>query len=275
MESKPRILLSCFALGFALLTASAACAAPDDEEPAPEVEGNPNFNVNEANFDQWVFPGGGGANAGRKRIQDRLKLQLDELNRVCGLTDAQQQKLSLAARGDMKRFFDQVEELRKKFLEVRQDQNAFGLIWQEIQPLQRKQASGLFNDPSLYSKIRAKTLSVEQSEKYRAVLEERQRFRYRASVEVAMTTLENSVALDQKQREALAQLLIDKTQPPEAFGQHDYNFVMYRLARLPEQEVKSLLDERQWKTIQPQLTQGRNMKAMLIQNGVVSPSDPR
>ncbi len=274
MNEKLRTILSVLALGAVVLRATDGFAAPDDEEPAPEAAAvNQNFNVNESNFDQWVFQRAGNASAGRQRIRSRLKLQFDELHRVCGLTDAQKQKLALAAEGDTKRFFDQVEEVRQKFLKVRNDQNAFGQIWQEIQPLQTKQAAGLFGDKSFYAKTLRKTLDAEQVEKYQAVLDERRRFRYRASIEVAMATLESSVALRNEQREALVHILIDKTQPPIAFGQYDYYLVMYRLASLPENDLKPLLDERQWKLMQQPFNQARSMKAMLIQNGMIANDD--
>ena len=44
-------------------------------------------------------------------------------------------------------------------------------------------------------------------------------------------------------------------EPPIAFGQYDYYLVMYRLARLPEKDVKPLLDERQWKLMRQQFNQ--------------------
>jgi hypothetical protein len=274
MNEKLRTIPRVLALGALLLGATDGFAAPDDEEPAPDAAAvNQNFNMNESNFDQWVFQGAGNASAGRQRIRSRLKLQLDELHRVCGLTDAQKQKLALAAEGDTKRFFDQVEEVRQKFLKVRNDQNAFNGIWQEIQPLQMKQAAGLFGDKSFYAKTLRKTLNAEQVEKYQAVLDERRRFRYRASIEVAMATLESSVALRNEQREALVHILIDKTQPPIAFGpsQYDYYLVMYRLTSL--KDVKPLFDERQWKLMQQQFNQYRGWKQMLIQNGVIGADD--
>ena len=263
-----------FSLGVVLLGAARGFAAPDDEELVPEaVAVNRNFTVNESNFDQWMFQGVGNAGAGRERIKVRLNLQLDELDRVCGLTEAQKQKLALAALGDTKRFFDEVEEVRKKFLEVRNDQNAFQQIWKDIQPLQLKFAAGLFADKSFYAKTLHKTLNAEQAAKYRAVSDERRRFRYRASVEAAMAMLENAVPLRHEQHEALVGILLDKTQPPATFGSYDYYLVMYRLASLPEKDVRATLDDRQWKLMQQQFQQARAMRGMLVQNGAIAAED--
>ena len=254
----------------ALLAPAAGWAAPDDLEVVAEPEENVQFQINEANFDQWVFQGVGSADAGRKRINSWLTLQLDEADRLCGLTDEQKLKLKLAAGGDTKRFFEEVEEVRKKFLKVKHDQNAFGELWQEIQPLQLKQAAGLFGEKSLFAKTLRKSLSADQFAKYAEVQEERHRFRYRSAVEVALLSLENSVALRGAQHEALVKLLLDKTPPPLVFGQQSQQYVMYQLAVLPAAEVKSLLDERQWTLLSRQLNNHRGIKQFLIDNGVIA-----
>jgi hypothetical protein len=269
------LLMARAAIVLALLACSAriCLAAPDDEEPPAEAPGvNQVFAINETNFDQWVFQSNGNAETARERIKSRLALQVAELERICDLSDAQKEKLSLAARGDVRRFFGQVEEVRAKFMKARNDQNAFGQIWQEIQPLQSKQAVGLFGDRSLFAKTLRNTLTAEQWEKYRTVLEERHRFRYRATIEVAIASLESSVALRREQRETLGHLLLDRTNPPLVFGRSDYWFVMHRLAGLKEIELKPLFDEQQWNKLRPQLLQA-NYRQMLIQNGVIATDD--
>lgn len=276
MNQKTRNLRRVLAMLAILLGPMAVFAAPDDGEPPPaaEAQANNGFNMEESNFDQWIFQGSGNAAAGRARINSHLKLKLDELVRVCGLTEAQQQKLTLAARGDMKRFFDQVEEVRKKFLAVKNDQNAFNGIWQEINPLQQKQAAGLFGETSIFAKTLRKTLTDEQQAQYRIVVEERRRFRYRSAIEVSLISLGNTVALRHDQHEALLKLLIEETQPPYLFGQNDNYLVMYRLAMLPATKLKPLLDERQWKLLQQQFNQARGMEAHLVQSGIIdAPKD--
>ncbi|MEK6261530.1 MAG: hypothetical protein AABP62_23270 [Planctomycetota bacterium] len=259
------------ALWAIMLGPAAGFAAPDDAEPPPaaDVQANNGFMMQEANFDQWIFQGNGNAAAGRARINSHLKLKLDELDRVCVLTETQKLKLTLAARGDMKRFFDQVEELRRKFLAVKNDQNGFNQIWQEISPLQQKQAAGLFGETSIFAKTVRKTLTDEQQARYRIVLDERRRFRYRATIEVSLTSLGNTVALRHDQHEALLKLMVEETQPPHLFGQYDNYVVMYEMSKLPAPKLKGLLDERQWKLLQQQFNQARGLEAHLVQSGII------
>ncbi|MDO8944207.1 MAG: hypothetical protein Q7U75_13545, partial [Desulfobacterales bacterium] len=70
------------------------------------------------------------------------------------------------------------------------------------------------------------------------------------------------------QRERLVELLVERTEPPQVFGQYDHYVVLLRLSQLPEDEVKPLLDERQWKLLQVQFGQARGLEQFLVQNGV-------
>ena len=259
---RSRIVVAWFALA---LQATMGVAAPDDVEALPAAAVvQAQFHVDDSNFDQWVFQGVGGAAKARERLTSRLKLQIDEIDRTCDLSAAQKQKLALAGRGDTKRFFDEVEEARRKFDEVKNDQAAFNGIWQEIQPLQQKLQRGLFGPTSLYAKTVRKTLTAEQAAKYNVIVDERRRYRYRVNVEVAVVTLGNSIAFRHEQHEAIVKLLLDMPPPAEApveaQAQNNYYIMVKQLATVPQDKLRPLLDERQWKLLQRQLNQFRNVR---------------
>jgi len=260
----------CMAMVVVLLGTLSAAAAPDDvEPPAVQNQAVNHFFMNDDNFEANVFQPSGNAKQARIQIETKLKLQLNELNRICELNDAQKQKLKLAASSDMKRFFDEVESVRKKFKAGKQDQNAWNEVWQEISPLQMKMATGLFGDTSFFCKTIRKTLSDEQYAKYNSMVTERRRFRYKSSIETVITSFEDSVALNHTQHDAIVKLLLDETQPPASFGQYDVHVVMYQLARIPEAKLKAVLDERQWNQAQIHFNQYRGMEQFLIQNGLI------
>jgi hypothetical protein len=273
MNRNSSLAFAALIAGVMVLPAYPVFAAPDDVEVGHDADANgqaANFRVNVANFDQWVFPGMPSIAAAHERVAKCVKLQIGEVDRVCGLTADQQQKLQLAAAGDVRRFFDQVEVVRKKFLAVKDDQNAFGQIWQDIQPLQLRMSGGMFGDATMFGKTLRKTLSDEQLAKYDAVVRERRQYRYRASIEVALAMLENTVALRSAQHDAIVDLLVTETQPPDAYGQQDYYYVFYRLANLPEELLRPLMDDRQWDLLGPQLNQYRNMMQFLVQQGMIA-----
>ncbi len=268
---------NCFiAVVFLIVRSSSTGAAPDDIEAVKQDEQQVNvqlFQMDEQNFDANVFQPSGNAKAARTQIETRLKLQLDELQRVCGITEAQKQKLTLAASSDIKRFFDEVDRIRKKVKGGKLDQNEWNNIWQEIQPLRNRQTSGLFGDTSFFAKTVRKSLTEEQIQKYDVVVNERRKFRYRASLEVVVTNLASTVPLRHTQHEAIVKLLLDETQPPPTFGQYDQYFVMYQLEKLAEPKIKPLLDEHQWKLLEVQIQQYKGMEQFLIQNGMIPKED--
>jgi hypothetical protein len=248
--------------------------ADDDEVvPAAEVAAGPQVRENfDGVFDQWLFNGVNNAATGRQKIEAQITLQIAELDRVCQLTEPQKQRLQLAARGDVQRFWEEVETLRLKFNAVKNDQEAVNNMWQEIQPLQQKQARGLTGPGSLLTKTVTTTLTTNQTEQYEALQAARRIFRYEASIAVALTTLEGSVPLTHQQRDALSKLLLEET-PPRRFGQYDNYLINYRLANIPASKLQPLFDKRQWEGLTQQFNQYRGMRDFLIQQGMFAPED--
>ncbi|MBC7816448.1 MAG: hypothetical protein IAG10_06105, partial [Planctomycetaceae bacterium] len=269
-----------FAL-WAILVGPVVSGASEDDDPAEDAPAKAVDLVAESNFDQWVFQErvqlegnrivhrSGTAVAARAKIDSQLKSKLDELVQVCQLDEAQQRKLALAARGDIKRFFDQVEEVRKKFLAVKNDQNRLNQIWQEISPLQQQYSKGLFGEESLFAKTLRKTLTDEQQAKYQADLDKKRRDRYRMVTLASLIEIERTVPLQPQQREKLQQLLLEGTQPPLLFGQYDNQVVMLGLSKLPAAKLKEVLDKDQWKRLQPQLLQASGTEDYLAGYGVI------
>ena len=127
-------------------------------------------------MDQWVFGRLGGSAGARSKLDSSLLVRIEDLERVCGITEAQKNKLRLAGRGDIKRFFDKVEALKRKFQQGQNDPNTN--IWQEIQPLQVELNTGLFGDDSLYAKTIRRTLSPEQAARFESLARERRAFAF-------------------------------------------------------------------------------------------------
>lgn len=270
MRSIRYALISCLAVVALAIVATHAVAAPDDVEPAPAQAGAFNqFFMNDENFEANVFQPSGNAKQARIQLETKLKLQLNEMNRICALDESQIQKLKLAASFDIKRYFDEVDVVRKKFKSGKQDQEAWNQVWQEIHPLQLKLTTGLFGESSFFIKTIRKTLSDEQFAKYDSVVNERRRFRYKSAIETAFASFEDAVPLNHAQHSAIVKLLLDETKPPLAFGQHDQQVVMYQLSRVSQDKLKEVLSERQWTQIQAQINQYRGLEQFLIQNGLI------
>ncbi len=245
-----------------------------DEEDDPAAEQllqvqRGNFEVQENQFDSWIFQNVQTA-AARKRLEQMLTLQMDDVDRACQLTEAQKKKLQLAGRGDVVRFFDEIEVVRKKFLLIRKDQQKFNEIWQDISPLQVKFQAGLFGDDSFYHKTLRNMLKGEQLSKFTTVDDERRKFQYRAKVELVVAMLENALPLRDEQRQKLIKLIVEETKPPRHFGQQDYYIVMWNVSKIPEKRLKPLFSDAEWKALNQQFQQVRGLEQWLKQSGALA-----
>lgn len=258
-----------------LFSSTAAMGQDDDDDPPadgqllqPVVQ---NFEIQENQFDSWIFQNFPTAAAARKKLDQMLSLQMEDVDRTCQLTESQKKKLQLAARGDIVRFFEQVEVVRKKFLLVRKDQQKFNEIWQDISPLQVKFQAGLFSDDSFYHKTLRNMLKGEQLSKYSQVDGERRKFQYRAKAELVVAMLENALPLRDEQRQKFITLIVDETKPPRSFGQQqDYYIVMWNISKIPEKTLKPLFTEAEWKVLNQQFAQVRGMEQWLKQSGALA-----
>lgn len=222
----------------------------------------------EPQIDQWIFQQDGNAAGARTRLDSQMALHVDDIDRGCKLTEAQKRKLQLMGRGDIKRFFDRCDKIKQKFQGVRQEDDKFNQIWQEINPLQMTLQSGLFNDESLFYKSVRHTLSGEQIPQYEAHAAERRAFRHRANVEVTIAIIEQNIPLGEEQRRALIALVANDTKPARKSSDYDMNLIMFQMGRLPEEKLKGLLDKTQWKVVNQLLAQYKGWEQIFRQQGL-------
>ncbi len=228
--------------------------------------------MNEANFEQWIFGNMGNMGAGsagmvHNNLDSRLELQVDEIERSCGLSAVQKKKLLVAGRGDIKRLFDRIAEVRKKFDKVKNQQNAFGMIWQDVQPLQTSVNAGLFGEDSIFAKALRTTLTPDQLARHEQAGRDRLLFLYWAKVDFVLEMLNRAVGFTTEQHQRLRKLLAEETRPPKRLGQNDYYAVLYQIGLIPEAKIRAILDDVQWRTLNRQLAQARGLGMWLKQNG--------
>jgi hypothetical protein len=232
--------------------------------------------LNENIIDQWIFNGvNNGANGSLSRLDSLLKLQIADVGRSCGATEAQQKKLELAGRGDIKRFFDGIEEVKRKHAPLQNDAAVIQQVYQEIQPLRLVVSSGPFGEGSLFAKTLRKILSEEQTARYVAVVRERKLFRHRARIDLAVKQFDTTLGLTAAQRERFTKVLVEQTRPSKITGPYDTQVLMLQLAKLPEDRFKPIFDEAQWRLITQYLEQAKSMEFFLDRNGYVPDADLR
>ena len=176
----------------------------------------PVFVMNDDQFDQWVFGGPQECRAGRNKLDSLLTLQVDEVVRTCGLSEMQKKKLLLAGQGDIKRFFDRVEEKRKKFDKVKNDQNKVGEIYPGASAPPDGAQLGAVQRGSIFAKTLKKVSATSRPARYEEMVREKRQFRYRAKVELVVACSTRRVGFSDDQRRAAR-----RVDPPRDRAPHE------------------------------------------------------
>ncbi|MFM8325461.1 MAG: hypothetical protein ACKN9U_11415, partial [Pirellulaceae bacterium] len=85
-------------------------------------------------FESWAFQGQPEPEV-RRQLQSQVQLQLKAMEKQCGLTTDQKQKLETAAHGDIARFFRMVQLARLKTEGMQPDQEHMQAIQQALSPV--------------------------------------------------------------------------------------------------------------------------------------------
>jgi hypothetical protein len=222
------------------------------------------FNLTNEQFDQWVYSG----NRNNLSSDSEITLAVEAVDRVCHLTQAQQDKLHLAGRGDFARFQLRVDELRAQYAGKNYDQNDIGKIYEKIQPLTTTYQTGMLGSSSLFSKVLHGTLTPAQREEYEGVEGERLKQRYAAKVRLLVAIYGQSCPL-KDERSALIDLLTTETKPPKRTSQYDWYVVLAQASNIPDEKFAAILDAAQMRWLKKSLAQGRGMAGFLKQQDIM------
>lgn len=254
----------------AALGPAAAARGQDDldlADPAAAQPARPMFQLNRQTFDQWVFGNNNASKGGRDKGEALLTIEVDELARACGLSDEQKRELTLAGRGDIERFFAEVEQKRAELQDKQYEQEKINELYQKLQPFQARYNAGLFGEHSLLEKAANRLLDADQAGRREAARRARDEFRFRAKVELAVSILNRSLGLTADQRDAFTRILQEKIRAPRRGGQYDYYVILYRASLLPEETLRPIFDDAQWKVLNKQFAQSKSLEQFLRSNG--------
>jgi hypothetical protein len=106
------------------------------------------------------------ADAVRGRLEKLLEPELQIIDHLCELTDAQREKLRIAGRGDIRRLTEGIAERAMKLPLVGSDEKKVDELCREIEELQRQIKTGPFGNGSLVRKTVETTLTPSQNGKY-------------------------------------------------------------------------------------------------------------
>ena len=189
--------------------------------------------------------------AGRSLLEHVLSDRLVDLKDQCDLTEPQVKKLDLAGKGDIKRFADRMASLRRKIDDPAASEDDLHAVFSECDKLKVALDAGLFGEGSLLSKALARTLSPEQAVHREQTLAQRKLERYERLVWSAAKSLQGNMGLRDSQTEQLVHQILARTRPPKKFGQvFEFALVLFQLSRIPEDTIRPIFDDRQWRALE-------------------------
>jgi hypothetical protein len=244
-------------------------------EPQNQEKAAPQFHVliHDKDFDKWFFNSLGGKDAARLRLESNLATRVEKIAGQCELTKVQKKKLLLAGRGDIKRWFDRVEEMGIKLDSDTDDQKRFWDLLEELRPLRLDSTGDVFGAGSLFAKTLKTTLTDEQKARSGRAARDGALSRHRATTRWVVATLDTILELSSVQHGQLEALLVEQTRPPRYFGEYDYYGVLYQASKLPETKIKSILNDRQWAQLSKHIAESKRLLPTLKAGGFIPDDD--
>lgn len=226
------------------------------------------------------FQHAGSPEKSRDHAVGKLMLEVAALEDAVGLTERQRVKCAAAAKLDVARAMDEIETVRRRYAGRTIDlQNPAGQAeWQrfhqDAQAVQSK-LQELGGETSLLCRVIAGMLDDEQRAAWRRESDARARYHWASIVDAGMVQLDVALGLTAGQHDAIRGLLLEKPLRINRVkvwmhGNHFPPYVCrYGLAQLDQAKLKSLVNERQWKTLAQFIEQGRGMAQHLKQQKMI------
>jgi hypothetical protein len=216
----------------------------------------------------WIGGGLGTPQAARELFEAQLKSRVDRLNGRYQLSATQQKKLFVAGRGDIKRFFDRVDDLRRRQELAAGDREARLANIQDFISLTKAARRDLFDAQSIFAKTIKSTLTPEQIERFAKLEPEIAQRRHLETIRWVVGTWDETIKLNGVQHAQIEALLVQETRPPRTFGYNDYFGLLLQAAR-HEEKLKAVFTPAQWTTVSAQLAEARRLETILKDEGYV------
>jgi hypothetical protein len=210
---------------------------------------------------------GADAGAARDRLESRLIRVIDQVDQMYDLTPEQEKKLEVAGRGDIKRFFDRIAEMKRQFDQPEGDLVQNRVSQHDLHSLRQEFQQNHFDDNSLFSKTLKRMLTPE----HRARYEERDRVAtYRTRVNWVLFPLSRELGLSREQHRRLLDVIAKETRPLEKYGELDEDAILLQASRLAEVQLKPIFDDAQWRRLSERFDRARRMENILVERGYTS-----
>lgn len=206
-------------------------------------------------IDMYLYRGSG-EQGFRRRIDGAVEARLAMISDICQIDESRRKKLEFAAKGDLARFYREVDRIAEetKHLDVR-NQAEMQEAWQKVSPVYQRSRTCILDENSLLTRLLPKLLSEEQRERYDAYMTRKQERRRKTAVKIAISEIERSMPLTAEQRDALLKLLLEHPLPKKVPEGYEPFLGFIFLCRAEADALSKIFDEKEMTVIQQYRTQ--------------------
>jgi hypothetical protein len=203
-----------------------------------------------------------------------LELEIDSVDEACALSDAQRDKLTLAARLEAAESMQRFEAFQRRYagrtvnFQTREGQETWQRFHQEFNEIQRATSrSGTARH--LPGRVVGRVLDDRQRDAWKAEADLRSASQWRRFLDGGLSHLECSVGMTDRQHEAIVALLmedpprIDMAKARETFGDHNPWLCWYAMSRLDQDRLEAIFDARQWERVGNIVRQGEQWEPQI------------
>jgi hypothetical protein len=229
--------------------------------------------VSEEMLVSWVFNNARHSNLrqARQELDQVREMRLDLIETACELTPQQRRKLELAASGDVHRFFNEYENLRRTMPTGNVSQEEYQKLWQRVQPLRQKFTAGLHARDSLFVRSIPYVLDESQRSRYEEFEGLRRARRFESLVKGTIAMIESEIPLTENQRERLLKRVLAEEPPRRIDSQSYYQnyLVLIKMSKIPQEELKPIFLENEWAAFRQLLMNAARYEQMLRNEGLL------
>lgn len=222
-----------------------------------------------AEVERWLFSGLS-AEAEQKLLESFLRLKIESIDELCGLTEAQKRKLQIAGDADIRRLLDLAARISQPVDLLGQPQKAADDRAWALLLVKLSADYHLLDDRQLFARSLKHAMSHDQWNRYDEADREQRTNRYLARIERIVRKLATSLKLEERPRDKLVKLLATCTPAPRQFGRCDEDVILFQLAELKEATIRSLFTREQWRDLQERLNSVREAGEALRECGLLS-----
>lgn len=217
--------------------------------------------------------------------------RIETLDRICRITEPQQDLLRLAAESDLRRLAGEIDAVRRNHAGQRLAATPQGADRDRLQAVRddaaacRQRIDQFFRDGSLLDSVSLGVLSPAQRSVFEAWLAARRKTRWEAMVRTVLDQIDaTSLGFSAEQHDAILDQLLADVPALEVLGDEleaassgraaDFQtlLVLSRLQRLDQEALRKLCDPRQWLMLEQLMAQQGGPEAveqLLVAQGVL------